>query len=188
MTARLRSSKAPCRWSRGAGQLNRFGMAFGALAALFLAIGTSPALAIDVGDADPLPDRVYAECVLSDDAVEALVESIEDVNSNNPNDAEIVGAVSYVVVYVVGNDNNGQEIVDDESSDFTGPAICINDSEVEITPALQTDDIPDIDPDIDILDLQDGLILRHAPAGDGAPGANRICHTTDGNTDCFDID
>lgn len=184
MSARMRSLKAPCRWSRGAGQLNRFGIACAALAALFLASGTSPAIAIDVGDADPLPNRVYAECVLSDDAVEALVESIEDVNSNRPNDPEIVGAVSYVIVYVVGNDNNGQEIVDDVSLGFTGPAICINDLEVEIAPALQTDDIPDVD----ILDLQDALILRHAPAGDGAPGANRICHTTDGNTDCFDID
>ena len=184
MTARLRSLKAPCRWSPDARQLSRLGVAFGALAGLFLAGGASPAIAIDVGDADPLPDRVYAECVLSDDAVEALVESIEDVNSNNPNDPEIVGAVSYVVVYVVGNDNNGQEIVEDESLGFTGPAICINDLEVEVTPALQTDDIPDID----ILDLQDALILRHPPAGDGSPGANRICHTTDGNTDCFDID
>jgi hypothetical protein len=165
--------------------VSRFALAYGGLMMLLLAGGTHSAMAVDVGDVDVIPDQVYAECELSADAVEALVESIEDVNSPNPNDAEIVGEVSYVVVYVVGNDNNGQEIVDDGSSlGFTGPVICVDADAVGIEPALQTDDIPGVD----ILDLQDALILRHAPAGDGAPGANRICHTTDGNTDCFDID
>jgi hypothetical protein len=160
-------------------------MAYSALAVLILAGGTPSALAIDVGDADPLPNRVYAECELSPEAVEALIESIEDVNSANPNDPEIVGDVSYVIVYVVGNDNNGQEIVDTPVSlGFTGPVVCIDPAQVGIDPALQTDDIANID----ILDLQDALILRHAPAGAGSPGANRTCHTTDGNTDCFDIE
>jgi hypothetical protein len=184
MTTSL-SFEAPSRWSRAGHQVSRGATAYGALTMLLLAGGTHSAMAIDVGDANAFPNQVYAECELSTEAVEALVESIEDVNSNNPNDAEIVGDVSYVVVYVVGNDNNGQEIVDEGSSlGFTGPAICVNSDAVGIEPALPTDDIPDVD----ILDLQDALILRHAPAGDGAPGANRICHTTDGNTDCFDID
>ena len=177
------SFEAPCRWSR---ELSRSGTAFGALAALFLASWAPPAMS------DPIPNRIFAECKLSADTVASLEQDILDTNSPPPNDPEIDSPlISYVVIYAIDNDNNGQRVLADGQGTvgpvlgFTGPVICVA-PDINIDTALQTDDIIEID----ILDLQDALILRHAPtsASEGDPAANRICHTTDGNTDCFDID
>lgn len=179
----------PCGRSHGGRQAVRFGMACGALATLLLTAGAPAAVAQE-------PNRVFADCVLNSngqgsnfiDTLAGLEGDILATNTNNPNDTDLASAtIAYVVVYAIDNDNNGQEIEDggEPTGEFTGPVICVH-PDFDIVPALQTTDIPDID----ILDLQDALILRHTPAGAGetVPDANRICHTTDGNTDCFDID
>jgi hypothetical protein len=188
-TSSERPETMTCRRAESASRGLGVGMACAALAMLFLTGGTPTAMA------DPIPNRVFADCVLEHrsggsriNTLAGLQADILRTNTPNPNDPEIESpAIAYVVIYAVDNDNNGQRVVNGRNGPllgFTGPVICVNPA-FNISSTLQTTDIPNID----ILDLQDALILRHAPAGtpSGAPGANRFCHTTDGNTDCFNI-
>lgn len=180
----------------GARRVARYGMACAALATLFLAGGMPAAIAQQPDD--PMPNRVFANCVLETtdqgnriNTVAGLQEDIDNANpGGNADKIQFPAVIAYVVVYAVSNDNNGQALEDKQGNltgDFTGPVICINPDLVDITTALQTN--PDLE-DKDILDIQDALILRHTPTGGPAsdPDANRICHTTDGDTDCFDIE
>lgn len=189
MTTSLTSfAPIPRRRSPGARRALHFGMACGTLATLFLTATPPAAVAQE-------PNRVFADCVLNSngqgsqsiDTLAGLEGDILATNTNNPNDTDLASAtIAYVVVYAINNDNNGQEIEDGgvPTGQFTGPVICVH-PDLNIDSVLQTDDIAEID----ILDVQDALILRHTSAGSDplADGANRICHTTDGNTDCFDI-
>ena len=191
MTTNLRSFKVPCSWSHGTRQVSGFAMAYGTLAMLLLAGGTPAAMA------DPMPNRVFAECVLNTSSQGQQINTVaglqEDIlDANPPGNADEIQddpppEIAYVIIYAINNDNNGQLLVDNQENPvgFTGPVICVH-PDFDITEVLQTTDIPDVD----ILDVQDALILRHTPEGAAASveDANRTCHTTDGNTDCFDID
>jgi hypothetical protein len=185
------SLKAPCRWSLGVHQVSRFAMAYGALAILLLAGGTTPAAAQQPGP--PTANQIFARCVLQNTSTGNRINTVAglkaDILAANPSGTanKIQNPViAYAIIYSVDLDNNGQPLVDRFGNPvgFTGPVICAAPG-FAVTTALQTDDIPDID----ILDLQDALILRHTPAGAAASveDANRTCHTTDGNTQCFDI-
>lgn len=191
MTTSLTSSAPMARGKdQGARRAIHFGMTCGTLATLLLAAAPPAAVA------DPVPNRIFAECELNTSSqgqqintVAGLQADILAANPNSPQRDHIVNPViAYVVIYAIDNDNNGQRIEDgdDQLVGFTGPVICVNPNATDgIEAALQTDDIGNID----ILDVQDALILRHTgddPADED--DANRICHTTDGNTDCFDID
>lgn len=193
MTTNLRGFKAPCSWYQGARQVSRFAMAYGALVILALAGWVLPAAAQEPGP--PTANQVFANCVLEDRSppppgrINTVAGLQADILRRNPggNANRIADpTIAYVIIYAVDNDNNGQPLVDRSGNPvgFTGPVICVAPG-FNITSALQTTDIPNVD----ILDVQDALILRHTPAGadPSADDANRTCHTTDGTTSCYNI-
>jgi hypothetical protein len=138
------------------------------------AAGLGMALLVGVSGA-PLAqtaDRVWADCELSPDTVNALLGHVGGLTSNNAGSQE----VAFVVIYSISNDNNGQPV---GTRDFTGPVICRNTAVVGIpTPAQQTDPIGTVD----ILDAASAFLLRYR---DGGTLRNRLCHTVDSTTDCF---
>lgn len=191
MTMNFNDCKAIRSWSDGTRQVSRFATVYGAMAVLLLAAGTLPATAQQPGP--PTANQVFAKCVLENQSTGNRINTVlglqTDILAANPSgNADKIAnpTIAYVIIYSVDNDNNGQPLVDRRGDPvgFTGPVICAA-PEFAITTTQQTTDIPNID----ILDIQEALILRHTPAGAAASAddANRTCHTTDGNTQCFDV-
>ena len=163
-----------------------------ALAVCLLAGTSVQALAQTPG---PEADHVYGGCVLSPATVAALAADATVGGGEAPPAAE----VSFVVVYTLSNDNDGQSLGE---AGFTGPVICVNPAEAGITafeagegPRLtEASDIPtETDPGgaatVDILETEESFIIKYRLNGGGNPGdiEKRVCHTVDGNVDCFII-
>jgi len=168
--------------------------AFRAMAvASALVAGTSiPAIAAD--PPAPAANRVWAGCQLSPTTVTALIGNLEATGGIPSGNA----AVSFVVVYTLANDNNGQHL---SGPNFTGPVICTNPGQVGITAfdkngetggnrITETTDIPtQTHPSggtIDILEAEEEFILKYVLSGSTAP-EKRLCHSTGPNVDCFRI-
>ena len=171
-----------------------------ALASALVIGGSVPALAVD--PPDPAANKVWGGCVLTPTTVTGLIGNIGVGQGIQGNQVK----VSFVVVYTLAYDNNGQPLTGSGSS-FTGPVICRNPSEVGITAfdkggeggqvlLKETTDIPtQTDPgvpqatSVDILDAEEAFFLRYVLNNGANAGKNekRVCHTTDGNVDCFRI-
>jgi hypothetical protein len=167
----------------------RLACAAAALASAMLLGGSVQALAQTPG---PQADHVWGGCELSPATVTALA-------ADAAVEAEGTAEISFVVVYTLSNDNNGQPLGE---AGFTGPVICVNPAEAGITafeagegPRLtETSDIPtETDPGgaatVDILEAEESFIVKYQLNG-GANGGDiekRVCHTVDGNVDCFII-
>ena len=193
MTTNLRSFKAPCSRCQGARHVSRFAIGYRALVILALAGWVLPATAQQPGP--PTANQVFANCVLGNTSppppgtINTVAGLQADILRANPsgNANKIANpTIAYVIIYEVDNDNNGQPLVDRFGNPvgFTGPVICVH-PDFDITPVLQTTDIPNVD----ILDVQDALIVRTTPEGadPSVADANRTCHTTDGTTSCYNI-
>lgn len=167
------------------------------LAAALLVGGSIEALAQD--PPDPAKDKVWGGCLLDTATVSELIADIQA----GPGIDDPGVKVSYVVVYTRANDNNGQPLIaTPPGPGFTGPVICRNPDEVDITardnatptpnPLKETTDIPtQTDPGgattVDIKSAEEAFILQHELNGGTNDGdiENRVCHTTDANVDCF---
>lgn len=172
-----------------------------ALALAAAALLGSTALAQSVPD--PEANRVWGGCVLSAGeagTVEGLLADIAE--SDNADEAAELDhdnlQVGFVVVYALSTPNDGQPLGDE--SGFTGPIICINPDQVDITafegdgetPLTETSEIPtDTGPPgadtVDILAAEEAFILQYQVNGGDSDGniEKRICHTVGGETDCF---
>jgi hypothetical protein len=167
-----------------------------ALASALVIGGSVQALAAD--PPDPAANKVWGGCVLTPTTVTGLIGNIDDGPGIQGNQVK----VSFVVVYTLAYDNNGQPLTG-SGSPFTGPVICRNPSEVGITSLdntggllKETTDIPtQTDPgvpkatSVDILDAEEAFFLRYVLNNGANIGKkeNRVCHSTDGNVDCFRI-
>ena len=171
-----------------------------ALASAFIVGVSVQALAVD--PPNPEANKVWGGCVLSPTTVTGLVTSIQAGPKIQGNQVK----VSFVVVYTLTYDNNGQPLLG-SGSPFTGPVICTNPSEVGITAfdkegeaggvthlLEETTDIPtQTDPgnanSVDILEADEMFSLKYH-LNDGANAGDtekRVCHTTVNNVDCFRI-
>jgi hypothetical protein len=152
-----------------------------------LVVGTSvPALAQD--PSGPAANRTWGGCLLT----ETIVSDLEDVlNASAINNAN----VSFIVVYSQEAPNGGFKLT---GTSFTGPVICTDPAEVDITardkdgnPLMETTDIPtQTNPGgntVDIRSAEEESILQLKINGGSNAGdiVNRVCHTTDANVDCF---
>jgi hypothetical protein len=164
-----------------------------ALASALLLGGSVPALATGPTDPpNPAVSHVWAGCELSPATLEALA-------ADAAVEVEGTAQISFVVVYTLSNDNDGQLLGE---SGFTGPVLCTNPFEVGITalqkdgttPLTETSDIPaQTDPGgattVDILEAEEAFIIKYR-LDNGANAEDiekRVCHTVDGNVDCFII-
>ena len=165
-----------------------------ALASALIVGGSVQALAQD--PPDPAANRVWAGCVLDDTSPTGTVANLK---ADLEKGGIPVGEVSFVVVYTLANDNDGQDRGD---GSFTGPVICTNSAEVVITaededgdPLTERTDIPTqthtgaaTTDTVNLLSAEEFLILQYslnfAPVGQIE---KRVCHTTDANVDCFRI-
>jgi hypothetical protein len=120
------------------------------------------------------PNRIWAGCVLSADAVLALEDSLTAPGSGIDDAPE----VAFVVVYSLNHDNDGQPL---QTGGSTGPVICRNDAVAgTIADTSQTTDVGNVT----ILDAEEAFLLR---VQSGSSNAKRVCHTVNNNTDCFQI-
>jgi hypothetical protein len=168
------------------------------LASALLLGGSVPALATNgpTDPPDPKPDHVWAGCVLDPATVDGIASAIEAGTGSSAD-------VSFVVVYSLSNDNDGQLLGE---SGFTGPIICTPDTlQVGITafqkngttPLTETSDIPnETDPNfvlgnsVDVLETEEAFIIKyqHRDFEDTLGDIEkRVCHTVDGFVDCFII-
>jgi hypothetical protein len=165
-----------------------------ALASALVVFSSAQALA-QADPPGPAPNKVWGGCVLDvtspTGTVANLMADLEKGGIPSPE-------VSFVVVYTLANDNNGQDL---GNGTFTGPVICTNRAEVDITahdkngnPLKETTDIPtQTDPggatSVDILEAEEAFLLQYLlNTGDNAGDTEkRVCHTTDANVDCFRI-
>jgi hypothetical protein len=167
-----------------------------ALASSMIVGSTVLALAAEPDVPPPAPDKLWGGCVLDEATVAGLIRSVGAGNGLQQSTAE----VSFVVVYTLDNDNDGQPL-SGSGSNFTGPVICTNPQAVNITafakdrsPLKEITDIPtQTDPgnatSADILESEEALILQYRLNNGGNAGdiEKRVCHTTEGNVDCFRI-
>jgi len=166
-----------------------------ALASTLIMGGSIEALAQD--PPGPQADKVWGGCLLSGATVTELIADLEAAGGIASGQAE----VSFVVVYTLTNNNNGQPL----GSNFTGPVICTDPDAVDITAfdkngesggvrLKETTDIPaQTGPagatSVDIKSAEEVFVLQYQ-LNDGANDGdteNRVCHTTDANVDCFRI-
>jgi hypothetical protein len=174
-----------------------------ALTAALLVGSTAHALA---QAPDPAADHVWGGCVLSTGeggTVGSLLADIADSDSadEDPDLDQENLQVGFVVVYTLGNPNDGQPI---DGGGFTGPVICLNPNLVDVTafeddgetPLTETSAIPDdTGPDgadsVDLLAAEEVFILQYEINDDDEESfidgniEKRICHTVAGNSDCF---
>lgn len=162
--------KAPMSRSAGA----RGSCAILAAAAVLVAAASAPASIANAQDAPNL-NRIWAGCVLSPEAIDALSADVAA--------GQGIGTpeVAFVVVYSLNNDNDGQPVSVAGRSGFTGPIICRNDGVAgSIAGTTQTDNVGPVT----ILDAEEAFVLR---VQSGSSTAKRVCHTVNNNTDCFRI-
>ena len=182
------------------------GMKGGACAAMALASAILLGGSVEVlaQTPDPAADHVYGGCVLSEAAIAALEidASVEDTGGEEPE--AVPARISFVVVYTLTEDpedNDGQTL----GAGSTGPVICINPVDVNITafeadgetPLTEQSDIPtDTDPNfedgntVDVLETEEAFIIKYQHRFDEETLGDiekRICHTVDENVDCFII-
>jgi hypothetical protein len=166
-----------------------------ALASVLLAGSSSQVLGTD--PPGPTADKAWGGCQLSATTVAGLKTDLSAIGGvPNPD-------VSFVVVYVLKNDNDGQKL----GSNATGPVVCRDPAAVGITAfdkngeaggdlhrLRETTDIPtQTDPgnatSIDILAAEEAFTLQYT-LNDGANAGKiekRVCLTTKGNVECFRI-
>ena len=145
-----------------------------AVAAAVIAGAAVPAT-IAVAQQSPDLNRIWAGCVLSPEAVDALEADVAA--------GQGIGTpeVAFVVVYSLNNNNDGQPVAVQGQSGFTGPIICRNDEVAgSIADTSQTDNVGPVT----ILDAEEAFLLR---LGSGSSISKRVCHTVNNNTDCFRI-
>jgi hypothetical protein len=162
----------------------------GACAAIALAsallVGSMGA-AIAQSPPAPAPNKAWGGCTLDADAVAALESRI---NAGGQFDDSLDGPfkVSFVLVYALDNDNDGQPLEPanvEDPLEFTGAILCTNDvagdpGEVDIVTTTETTTISNVD----LLDAEQTFVLQY----EGAGGIQkRVCHKTDSSTDCFRI-
>jgi hypothetical protein len=134
-----------------------------------------PTVSVAVAQDAPDLNRIWAGCVLSPEAIDALEADVAD--------GQGIGTpeVAFVVVYSLNNDNDGQPVTVASQSGFTGPVICRNDAVAgSIAGTSQTDNVGAVT----ILDAEEAFVLR---VQSGSSIAKRVCHTVNNNTDCFRI-
>jgi hypothetical protein len=145
------------------------------------------------------PGAVWAGCTLDANAVNALKARMP---SSGPNGFVQDGAVAFVVIYTM-KDNDGQEFrPGPNAGTFTGPVICTNpdaDSAssvfrgVGITSVPQDADIPSGSSAtaVNTLDAEEVFILRYALANGGTGVAGTVekvvCHAVNDKTFCYRI-
>lgn len=157
--------------------ISRRAVARGACAALAVAsaliVGASVPATVAVAQDAPDLNRIWAGCVLSPEAVDALSADIAG--------GQGIGTpeVAFVVVYSLNNDNDGQPVTVQGQGGFTGPVICRNEGVAgSIAGTTQTDDVGPVT----ILDAEEAFVLRYQS---DSSIAKRVCHTVNNNTDCF---
>ena len=140
-----------------------------------LVAGAAVPATIAVAQQSPDLNRIWAGCLLSPEAVDALEADVAA--------GQGIGTpeVAFVVVYSLNNDNDGQPVSVAGQAGFTGPIICRN-TEVagNIADTTQTTDVGNVT----ILDAEEAFVLRYQSP---SSTAKRVCHTVNNNTDCFSI-
>lgn len=143
------------------------------------------------------PGQVWSGCKLQPGTVSALKNEMPTSGNNR---FVQDGAVAFVVIYTM-KDNDGQQFAAGPNKDkFTGPVICINpDADlgggfqgVGIAGINQTDNIPHSNSganNVNTLDAEEVFILRYALAdGINAGVVEKVfCHAVNDRTDCFRI-
>jgi hypothetical protein len=181
------------------------------LALLLLGSGTATAQNVPGAAAD----HVWAGCVLTlgewvevevgeDETEDVFVPGSFDLLRENVAESLLIPEenveIAFVVVYALNNPNNGQPV----PGGFTGPIICTNPGNEEVTGVgitgfnrfnqllTEASEIPtDTDPgaadSVDIVGAEEAFILQYQLNGGSNDGnvEKRICHTVAGNTDCF---
>jgi hypothetical protein len=148
----------------------------------------------------PQEDRAWGGCTLDAEAVDALESRI---NASGDFDDTTGGPfkVSFVLVYALDNDNDGQPLDvgelddddddddDDEAPPFTGVILCTNAADDPGQVDIETTTETTVLPDVDILDIEQTFVLQYRVNGGPSDGKTekRVCQTTDSNTDCFRI-
>jgi len=162
-----------------------------ALALALVVGGSVQALAQDPPNQEA--NKVWGGCSLDPATVSELETDIEAGGIPN-------AKVDFIVVYSQENPNNGQKR---SGPGYTGPVICTNPNEVDITAfdkngeaggvrLSETTDIPTQTDaggamTVDILSAEEAFVLQHKLKDGSNTGEiqNRVCHTTDANVDCF---
>jgi hypothetical protein len=155
---------------------------YGALAMAAALIASVSVLGTAAAQSNPTADRVWADCVLTPDAVTALTASMAS------NQLVMQKQIGFVVIHSF-QENNGQGL-SASGGGFTGPVICRAPG-VSIDEVLQTDPIGSTSSPVDLLDQQSGMsVLYRDPSGSTDPADNkkRFCWTVTSLADCFDFD
>ena len=139
--------------------------------------------------AEPQANHVLSACTFSTNAVEGtnLQDALSIPDLANLNGGQL--QVSYIIIYVRQNPNNGQLIGPppaSPSSSYTGPILCTNVDTDEAIPTAEGTAIPG---SIDILGAEESSHIQIQPHGSTDPNQRqkRVCHTVASNTDCFTI-
>ena len=153
----------------------RIGAACGALAVATASIASACIPGVAAAQSAPTANRVWAQCVLTSDAVTALKSSM--TSTGLATDKKI----AFVVIYSF-EANDGQRLSGTTTPEgpHTGPVICRNTTDtpaVSIDQVLQTDNISTTN----VLDVENAIILRYGTTN----VEKRYCHSVDANTDCF---
>ena len=184
--------------SRARSRRSRRGGRYALLAACAVApllIG-GPVLAQSAPPA-PSPNHTWAGCTLDQATVDALKARINAGGQFTPTGGpNSKFNVSFVLVFSLNNDNDGQPLGTGSNPPFTGAILCTNNAtgdggRVGIVTTTETTLLP-VQSDatsVDIRDAEQTHILQYRVNGgaDAGETEKRVCHTTDSFNDCFRI-
>lgn len=160
-----------------------------ALAGMF---GLTTLSALGAPPASPAFNHVWGGCTLNSTTVNAIRSRVEA--GAGIAQGSLDSQISFIVVYGLTNDNDGQPVKIGSTTGVTGPIVCTNNvagnpDKVTIDTTTETTPIPPLADQaagvtVDTTSLEETLILQYKRS-DKAKREKRICLTVAGNTDCF---
>ena len=157
---------------------------FGLLCAVF--VGGVPSKVEAQPAGSPTANEIFYNCTFTtDDLNAALAISSTNLDLLTTNQIE----ASYIIIYVRQNRNDGQELDGSTPTTplFTGPVLCTNDDNTEIT---ETTEGTAITGPVNVLGAEEVSHLQVQPSTSTNPNDKdkRVCHTVASTTECFFIE
>jgi hypothetical protein len=163
------------------------------LAAAALLVGAS-----DQAIADATQNHLWTGCVLgsNSDETDTTAALLGDLEANSSgigtndlgtdgvctNESPCEPQVAFALVYSVKHENDGQPLEDSSDDEFTGPVLCLNGDDFDLSTTTQTTKIPPSG-DANFLDVEHVFIVRYQVISTGKI-EKVLCHTVKDNTDC----
>ena len=136
-------------------------------------------------EGEPTANSVFFNCTFSTDPTSPTGDLREALNISSANLNKLQGnqiQVSYIIIYVRENPNDGQDLKN--STSFTGPILCTNSDTNDV---IKTTEGTEITGPVDITSAEESSHLQFKPTSSTNPAdkEKRVCHTVASNTDCF---